>query len=97
MFENALCQGKPTEWWYPVREGKTRAELSQISLNMKLAVKICQTCPACAECLEHSIENNEVGIWGGMGERSRKRAKRMLRSGSTIQEVILQMVARGDS
>lgn len=97
MFENALCQGKPTEWWYPVREGKTSAELSEISTNMKRAIKICQTCPACAECLQYSIQNSEVGIWGGMGEKTRKRARRMLKNGSSIQFVIDTLVVRASS
>lgn len=92
MFENALCQGRPTEWWYPVREGKTSEELSQISVNMKRAMKICQTCPACTDCLQYSIDHNEVGIWGGMGEKTRKKARRMLRLGSSIDEVIAKLV-----
>lgn len=94
MFKNALCNGKPTEWWYPVRDGKTRQELSEISLNMKRAMKICQECPACAPCLKYSIDNNEVGIWGGMGEKTRKRARRMLKAGISVDDVIAELVVR---
>lgn len=92
MFENAACQGKPTEWWYPVREGKSTAELSEIFANMKQAVQICRICPACADCLQYSIEHNEVGIWGGMGEKTRKRARRMIKFGMTPEDVVTELV-----
>jgi hypothetical protein len=92
MFQNALCQGQPTEWWYPVRDGKTSAELSEISRNMKRAMKICRECPAIVQCAQHSLENNEVGIWGGMGEKTRKRARRMVRFGAPIETVIKELV-----
>ena len=92
MFQNALCVGRPTDWWYPVRDGKTREELSQISLNMKKAIKICRECPACNECLKYSLENQEVGIWGGMGEKTRKRARRMLKDGTPIDMVRRRLV-----
>lgn len=96
MFENASCAGQPTEWWFPVREGKNRAQLSEISLNMKTAMKICRECPACTECLSYSLEHNEVGIWGGMGEKSRKRARRMVRMGTPI-ETVKELLVGGPS
>jgi hypothetical protein len=92
MFENALCHGKPTEWWYPVREGKSREQLVEIFANMRQAVQLCKQCPACVECLQHSIENNEVGIWGGMGEKTRKRARRMIKFGMSPQDVVAELV-----
>lgn len=92
MFENALCTGRPTEWWYPVKEGKSGEELSQIFLNMKMAINICRECPEIARCLEHSISNNEVGIWGGMGEKTRKRARRMIKLGIPVERVVEDLV-----
>lgn len=92
MFRGAMCSGRPTEWWYPVRDGKTHAELSEISRNMKLAIELCRACPACADCMVYSIENNEVGIWGGMGEKTRKRARRMLRHGASPNEVVSELL-----
>lgn len=92
MFQNASCHGQPTEWWYPVRDGKTGAELSEISRNMKHAMKLCRQCPALVECARHSLENNEVGIWGGMGEKTRKRARRMIRFGASIETVVKELV-----
>jgi len=87
MFLGAACTGKPTEWWFPVRDGKTSTELRVIRKNMHRAVTICETCPACSECLLYSLENHEIGIWGGIGEKSRKRARRMLKQGIGIEEI----------
>jgi hypothetical protein len=92
MFERALCAGRPTEWWYPERQGKTPQELSQIFIHMKIAINMCRQCPEITKCLRHSIENNEVGIWGGMGEKMRKRARRMMNLGIPIEDVIEQLV-----
>lgn len=92
MFKNASCLGQPTEWWYPIRDGKTSAELSEISHNMKKAIEICRQCPACVECLDHSLKNDEIGIWGGMGEKTRKRARQMARAGVSVQEIVARLV-----
>jgi hypothetical protein len=94
MFENAACTGKPTEWWYPVREGKSTEELSAIYHNMKHAMKICRACPERVKCFEYSIAYNEVGIWGGMGEKTRKRARNMIKRGMTAQQVVEYLVPR---
>lgn len=50
------------------REGKgVSGERERIGM----AKEICLRCPVRAECLEYSIDNDCVGIWGGMdtGER----------------------------
>lgn len=91
MFKNAACNGKPTEWWFPERTDKSGPELRSIFANTKLAISICKTCECAAECLQYSIENHETGIWGGMGEKSRKRARRMLLNGSSINFVLSEL------
>lgn len=41
------------------------------------AKKICYRCPVIAQCLIASFENNEAfGIWGGLDEQERKRARK---------------------
>lgn len=92
MFKNALCTGLPTEWWFPIRKGKTRTELSEISRNMQKAMAICRTCPAIVDCAKHSLRNDEIGIWGGMGEKTRKKARQMIRVGITVEKVVNQLV-----
>ena len=96
MFENASCAGKPTEWWYPVREGKNTEQLSEIFHNMKAALSLCKTCPACLPCLDYSLNNNEIGIWGGMGERTRKTARRMVKAGVPLSEIMQELVTGYD-
>ena len=91
MFEAAACNGQPTNWWFPERTGKTNEEMRLIFANTKKAISICKTCESAAECLQYSIENHEIGIWGGMGEKSRKRARKMLLNGSSMNFVLSEM------
>lgn len=88
MFAGAMCDGKPTEWWFPERTNKTSSEMKIISQNQRTAVTLCRNCPASAECLDYSLENREMGIWGGMGEKLRKRARRMKLQGYSSVEII---------
>jgi len=47
------------------------------------AVEICGACPVKGACLQHAIDNRELGVWGGMTTNQRakmmrkKRASRM--------------------
>jgi hypothetical protein len=62
-----------------------------IFANTKKAVAICKTCEIVGDCLKYAIDNHEVGIWGGMGEKSRKRARKMLLNGSSMNFVLSEM------
>lgn len=45
--------------------------------EQRIAKKICYKCPVLAECLVYSFENEEAyGIWGGLTEIERRRARR---------------------
>lgn len=33
----------------------------------------CASCPVAAECLQHAIDNDELGYWGGITETKRQR------------------------
>lgn len=87
MFKNASCLGQPTLWWFPERGNKSSAELREIFANTKKATTICKTCPCLNECLKYSLDNYEIGIWGGMGEKLRKRARRMLHNGMSTSAI----------
>jgi WhiB family redox-sensing transcriptional regulator len=53
--------------------------------STKIAKKICQYCIVRSDCLNFALDNNETyGIWGGCGERERRRLKRA--RASTRQE-----------
>ena len=84
MFKNASCLGQPTVWWFPERNGKSSIEIREVFANTKKAVTICCSCPCLDDCIAYSLNNYEVGIWGGMGEKLRKRARYMHRSGASI-------------
>ncbi len=63
----ARCLDADPEAFFPEKGGSTRE-----------AKRICATCPVRTECLEHALANDErFGIWGGLSERERRRAKRL--------------------
>jgi WhiB family transcriptional regulator, redox-sensing transcriptional regulator len=44
------------------------------------AKAVCRNCPVREACLEYALQNNiEEGVWGGLGERSRRRLRRQRR------------------
>jgi hypothetical protein len=37
-----------------------------------VAKRICATCPLITDCLQHALDNDEHGIWGGSNEKERR-------------------------
>lgn len=71
------CRGKPTSWWFPPKDGvASREERRRIVGNQRAAVVICKSCEVRRECLAFAVKWNERGIWGGVGEKQRKRLRR---------------------
>ncbi len=63
----AKCLDADPEAFFPEKGGSTRE-----------AKRICATCPVRGECLDYALANDErFGIWGGLSERERRRAKRL--------------------
>lgn len=48
---------------------------------------ICSACPVRDLCLAHAIRNDEMGIWGGLNEKERKKVKIL-----NLKEVPLEAV-----
>lgn len=49
--------------------------------NINPAKAVCNRCPVRAECLQWALENPEMsrqGVWGGVGERARRKLRRAL-------------------
>lgn len=68
-YKDAVCAQTDPEMFFPQDD---------FGYTPKLALKICQTCPVRAKCLETALNNREeYGVWGGM--IASKRIK-MLRS-----------------
>ena len=64
--DRSLCAQTDPEAFFPEKGGSTRE-----------AKRVCRSCEVRAECLEYALENDErFGIWGGLSERERRRAKR---------------------
>ena len=63
----AKCLDADPEAFFHEKGGSTRE-----------AKRICAACPVRTECLDHALSNDErFGIWGGLSERERRRAKRL--------------------
>lgn len=65
----ALCAQVDPDRWFPDKGGATNA-----------AIRVCKRCPVQAECLQYALDNDErYGVWGGVGERDRRRMKRTIK------------------
>ena len=63
----AKCLDADPEAFFPEKGGSTRE-----------AKRICAICPVREECLDYALAHDErFGIWGGLSERERRRAKRL--------------------
>lgn len=63
---HAVCASVDPELWFPENGVSPRA------------VRVCQTCPVIAECRAYALNSKEYlfGVWGGMTEADRRRARR---------------------
>ena len=62
--DRGLCRGADPDVFFPVDDEDREAE----------AKAICDLCMVRVACLEHAIANREkIGVWGGLGERERRR------------------------
>lgn len=61
----AACVGSPARFFpLPSDVGSTSW--------MVPALRLCQRCPVRSECLQHAVEHNEQGIWGGTYHTERR-------------------------
>jgi WhiB family redox-sensing transcriptional regulator len=66
--ERALCAQTDPEAFFPEKGGSTRE-----------AKAVCNSCEVRLECLKYAFDNDErFGIWGGLSERERRKAKRLV-------------------
>jgi WhiB family redox-sensing transcriptional regulator len=65
--ELANCKGIDPEIFFPEQRETART-----------AKEICRACVVRQQCLDYALENNEkFGIWGGAGEKERRRLRRL--------------------
>jgi WhiB family redox-sensing transcriptional regulator len=65
-MNQAACQGKPTEMFFPPRG----------SVGSPAPYIICEGCPVRLECLEYALTFNLSGIWGGTSGKRRREIKK---------------------
>lgn len=51
---------------------------------VRKAKSICRGCAVKRDCLEHAIENNEIGLWGGMTANERRKYRAVRRLGVDV-------------
>jgi WhiB family redox-sensing transcriptional regulator len=77
-YDNAACRAATnagdadTADWYPSRGDWDTPAVRQ-------ALAICSTCPVRDDCLDLALTqpaHDDVGIWGGLSERARRRLRR---------------------
>jgi WhiB family redox-sensing transcriptional regulator len=70
---DAACRNFPTELFFPIGHGpRALAQANQ-------AKRICSECPVRPDCLDYALATNvQFGVFGGMSEDERRRARRNL-------------------
>ncbi|MCX0247646.1 MULTISPECIES: WhiB family transcriptional regulator [Streptomyces] len=68
---HAACRDEDPDLFFPI--GSTGPALVQV----EEAKAVCRRCPVQQECLRWALENNQdSGVWGGLGENERRALKR---------------------
>ncbi|NED11333.1 MULTISPECIES: WhiB family transcriptional regulator [unclassified Streptomyces] len=71
---HAACRDEDPDLFFPI--GSTGPALVQA----EEAKAVCRRCPVQEECLRWALENNQdSGVWGGLGENERRALKRRSR------------------
>ncbi|MYY05817.1 MULTISPECIES: WhiB family transcriptional regulator [unclassified Streptomyces] len=71
---HAACRDEDPDLFFPI--GTTGPALVQA----EEAKTVCRGCPVREQCLRWALENNQdAGVWGGLGENERRALKRRVR------------------
>lgn len=71
------CSTTDPEIYFPDK-GNAGQGLAEI----KMAKRICNSCPYKIECLSWAVANDEIGIWGGTTQKERRVLRRQRRLAS---------------
>lgn len=70
--DEGACSGQPTDWWFPIRHRHLKQDgVDEINRASAKAKQICASCCTRKECLEYSLYEEPLGIWGGLDESER--------------------------
>lgn len=67
LKEEGACRGEPDTLFYPHYDSPS---------STAKAIAICERCPVRAECLEWALKHDELGVWGGTSEATRRSLRR---------------------
>jgi WhiB family redox-sensing transcriptional regulator len=79
-LNDALCKGIGLEFYYPEDESSGTSE------EMRMAKKLCGSCPVLDACKEWGLRHEMYGVWGGLSPLDRRKERR--RRGIILDQII---------
>jgi hypothetical protein len=79
-WEEAACEGAPTNLFYIIEEDKRVINL----IGLEPTRRICGSCPIWKACLSYAMQNESYGMWGGLISKERNALKK--RDGAQLRE-----------
>ncbi|MBK6857778.1 MAG: WhiB family transcriptional regulator [Microthrixaceae bacterium] len=67
--DRGACRGADPDLFFPTKNRTAHA-----------AKRICAVCEVRAECLAYAIDNEPLGVWGGMSPRERRTLRKQRRA-----------------
>lgn len=72
-----LCAEVDPELFFPQEVEVSSTKVVSVYRDVAAAKEICYSCPLIANCLEYALQNQDIGIWGGMTERQRDKLRKL--------------------
>ena len=67
--DHGACRGADPDVFFPTKNRTAHA-----------AKRICAVCEVRAECLAYALDNEPLGVWGGMSPRERRTLRKQRRA-----------------
>lgn len=84
LEESGECKGTDSNIFFP------SGSKDDVRLAEGSAKQVCKRCPVQKDCLQYALDYGEhFGVWGGHGERSRRRVAKKIAAGLiTIEDAL---------
>ena len=79
-WEEAACEGAPTNLFYIIEEDKRVINI----IGLEPTRRICGSCPIWKACLSYAMQNESYGMWGGLISKERNALRK--RDGAQLRE-----------
>lgn len=70
--DHAACSDVDPELFFPQEVEISPDKIISRYVNMSAAKQVCNGCPLKMSCLDYSLKNHVLGIWGGLTETQRE-------------------------